>query len=71
MGFLQKTYWYSRAQSGNFWRFNVIIIDTLLWYKIWQLSGYNPTRAKQNFSGDGKEFEKVSRAVGKAESRLH
>ena len=24
-----------------------IITDTLLWYKIWQLSGYNPTRAKQ------------------------
>ena len=23
-----------------------IIIDTLLWYKIWQLSGYNPTRVK-------------------------
>ena len=23
------------------------IIDTLLWYKIWQLSGYNPTNAKQ------------------------
>ena len=25
----------------------VTIIDTLLWYKIWQLSGYNPTRVKQ------------------------
>ena len=24
--------------------------DTLLWYKIWQLSGYNPTRAKQKIS---------------------
>ena len=23
-----------------------IIIDTLLWYKIWQPSGYNPTRVK-------------------------
>ena len=27
-----------------------IIIDTLLWYKIWQLSGYNPTRAKTKTS---------------------
>ena len=26
----------------------VIISDTLLWYKIWQLSGCNFTRAKQN-----------------------
>ena len=57
----QKTCWYSRAQSGNFWWFDnygsqkfsvkevnhVIIIDTLLWYKIWQLSSYNLTRAKQ------------------------
>ena len=25
-----------------------IIIDTLLWYKIWQLSGYNPTRVNQH-----------------------
>ena len=27
-----------------------IIIDTLSWYKIWQLSGYNPTRRKTNTS---------------------
>ena len=26
------------------------IIDTLSWHKIWQLSGYNPTRAKQKTS---------------------
>ena len=34
-------------------------------------NGFNFIRAKQNFSGDGKEFTKVSRAVGKAESHLH
>ena len=27
--------------------YHEIIIHILLWYKIWQLSGYNPTRAKQ------------------------
>ena len=43
-------------RAENFWRitkFSVkkvnrgTIIDTLLWYKIWQLIGYHPTRAKQ------------------------
>ena len=61
-GFLQKTYWYSRAQSGIFFlvtwskritKFSVkkvnreTIIDTLLWYKTWQHSGYDHTRVKQ------------------------
>ena len=32
-----------------------IIIDTLLWYKIWQLSGYNPTHANKNLSGNPEE----------------
>ena len=61
-GFLQKTCWYSRAQSGKCWWFNncgpknfsakdvnlKTIIDMPWWYKIWQLSGYNPTREKLN-----------------------
>ena len=60
-GFLQKTCWYSRAQSGKCWRLDncgsqtfsakdvnrVTIIDMPWWYKIWQRSGYNPTHARQ------------------------
>ena len=38
------------------------------WYKIWPLDGFNLIRANKNFSGDGIEFEKVSRAVGKPET---
>ena len=34
------------------------IIDTLLWYKTWQLSGSNLIRAKQNFSGKRIELTK-------------
>ena len=60
-GFLQKTCWYSRAQERNIlvtWllqitKFSVkdVSLDTIigapLWYKIWQHSGYNHTRANQ------------------------
>ena len=60
-GFLQKTHWYSRAQSGTMLviqqqritKFSVkdvnldTIIDTLQWYKTWQHSGYNHTHVKQ------------------------
>ena len=35
------------------------IIDTLLWCKIWQLSGYNPTRENKNFPGDPEEPNEV------------
>ena len=35
------------------------IIDTLLWYKTWQHSGYNHTHANKNFSGNAKELTKV------------
>ena len=40
------------------------ITDTQSWYKIFSLRGFQsyPCRTK-NFSGDGKEFKKVSRAV--------
>ena len=41
-----------------------------LWYKIWQLNGHNLVRAKPKFSGDGKEFTKVSRPVEKVESHF-
>ena len=45
------------------------ITGTQSWYKIWPLIGFGRTRAEQkNFSGDGKEFTEISRAVGKAES---
>ena len=40
-----------------------IITDTLLWYKIWQLSGDNPTRAKQ------KHFREPRRAYRTSWSR--
>ena len=60
-GFLQKTCWYSRAQSRKLWwlnnrrsqKFSVkkvnrgTIIDLPWWYKMWPLSGYNPTHVKQ------------------------
>ena len=56
-GFLQKTCWYSRAQSGSFGdlitKFLVkkvnrgTIIDMPWWYKTWQHSGYNLTHLKQ------------------------
>ena len=35
------------------------IIDTLSWYKTWQLSGHNHTRVNKNFSGIGQELAKV------------
>ena len=38
---------------------------------LWPHNGFNHTRVKQNFSADGKEFKKVSRAVGKAESHVY
>ena len=42
------------------------IDDARSWHKILPLSGLNRIRARQkNFSGDRKEFKKVSRAVGK------
>ena len=46
------------------------ITGTLSWYKIQLLNGYSrsyPCKTK-NFSGDGRDFRKVSRAVSKAES---
>ena len=63
-GFLQKTCWCCRAQSGKCWWFwqlqitkfsvkevnRVTIIDTPWWYKIWQHSGYNHTRVKQKLT---------------------
>ena len=71
---MQKTCWYSRAQSGKWPRitkFSVqnvnpdIIIDTPLWHKIWQLSDYNPTRKPKviytdNPLGFGKSCEDLS-----------
>ena len=39
-----------------------MIIDTPLWYKIWQHSGYNLTRAKQTSQETQKELTKVSGA---------
>ena len=61
-GFLQKTHWYSRAQSGKVWwfqpritKFSVkdvnhdIIIDTLLWYKSWQFLQSYPENSVQNY----------------------
>ena len=41
------------------------ISGTLSWYKILPLTGVSLIRVKQNFSGDGKEFTKVPRAVAK------
>ena len=50
-GFLQKTCWCSRAQ-GDYCRSQIFgeenEFDVQSWCKIWQLSGYNPTRVKQN-----------------------
>ena len=58
-GVLQKTCWYSRAQSGKLWwldncrspnsqwrKWILTIIDMPWWYEIWQLCGYIPTRVK-------------------------
>ena len=73
-GFLQMTHRCSRTWSGKFWwldnfritKFSVkevnhvIIMNTLLWYKIFQVSGYNLTRAK--LSGDPEEPHEVSGA---------
>ena len=42
---MQKTHWYSRAQSGKYWC--DIIIVTLWWYKTGQHNGYNHTHIKQ------------------------
>ena len=44
------------------------ITDVLSWYKISALNGYNFSVLNENFSGDEKEFKKVSRTVGKADS---
>ena len=47
----------------------VTIIGTLSWCKILPLHEFNVIRAKQkDFTGDGKEFAKVSRAVTQATS---
>ena len=35
------------------------IIDTLWWYKTWQVIGYNHTRAKQKLLRKRKELAKV------------
>ena len=45
---LQKTCWCRRATKFSVKEVNhAIIIDTLLWYKTWQLSGYNSTHFKK------------------------
>ena len=48
-----------------------MIIDTLWWYKIWQLSGYNPTRVKQKITGNPEELAKVLGADEETKSHLH
>ena len=64
--------WYIRTQSGKFRWFNdcgsqkfsvkdvnlETIIDTLLWCKTWQHSGYNQTQVKQFFQETQKSFQK-------------
>ena len=42
-----------------------IIIDTLWWYKIWQLSGYNPTHVKQTSQETQKSLRKFLEPTGK------
>ena len=63
-GFLQKTHWYSRAQSGKYWsiwwlritKFSVedvnfeTIIDMQSWCKTWPLNGSSRIRAKTKTS---------------------
>ena len=50
---------------------HVIIIDALLWYKRWQLSGYSPTCVKKNFSRDPEEPFEVPGADEETQSQLH
>ena len=45
--FLQKTYWFSRAQSETKFLVKEVDRETIIdmrWYKIWQNSGCNHTR---------------------------
>ena len=51
---------------------DIIIIDTLWWYKTWLLSGYNHTRAKQNLPRRPREEpNEVPGADKEAQSHLH
>ena len=47
------------------------IIDMPWWYKIWQLSGYNPTHVKQKIQGDPEEPSEVPGADEEAKGHLH
>ena len=47
------------------------ITDTLSWYKISPLNGYNLIRVKTKFARDGRESTKVSRAVTEAKSCVY
>ena len=85
-GILQKTCWYSRAQSGTFWWHDYCgsqssqwrkwiagtIIDVPWWYKTWQHSGYNHTRVKQNLPRETqKNLMKFLEPDRKPKSHLH
>ena len=84
-GPLQKTQWRSRTSSRKMlvtWQQQITkfpvkdvnletTIDTLSWYKIWQLNGFNLIRSKPNFSGNRKDLTKDLGADEETKSHLH
>ena len=47
------------------------IIDTPLWYRIWQLRGYNPAHVGQGFSWGPEELNEDPGAIEETQSHLH